>query len=58
MMTLLGADPYFVAIVAFGVLFMIVKLGWLTWFFIKKSKEERANAELAKKSDSVQYNNH
>lgn len=47
MMKLIGADPYFVAIVAFGVVFMIVKLGWLTWFFMKKSKEERAKAEKA-----------
>lgn len=42
MMKLIGADPYFVGIVAFGVVFMIIMLGWLTWFFMKKAKEERA----------------
>lgn len=49
MMKLIGADPYFVGIVAFGVVFMIIMLGWLTWFFMKKSKEERTQTEKASK---------
>ena len=45
MMKLIGADPYFVGIVAFGVVFMIVMLGWLYYFFAKKAREERERNE-------------
>ena len=45
MMKLLGADPYFVGIVGFGIVFMIIMLSWLTWFFMKKAKEERENRD-------------
>ena len=45
MMKLIGADPYFVGIVAFGVVFMIVMLSWLYFFFAKKAKEERERNE-------------
>ena len=49
MMKLIGADPYFVGIVAFGVVFMIIMMGWLTLFFMKKAKEERTHTEKASK---------
>ncbi len=38
---LIGADPYFMVIVTLGMLFMFAMAGYLTWFFMKKSKESK-----------------
>ncbi|GHA02409.1 hypothetical protein GCM10007162_18390 [Ignatzschineria ureiclastica] len=41
MTALFGADPYFIFIIGFGIVFMIAMLSFLGYFFSKKIKEEQ-----------------
>ncbi len=49
MTALFGADPYFIFIIGFGIVFMIAMLSFLGYFFSKKIKEEQQSKNGSQK---------